>query len=87
MTHGTRHAYCKLGCRCEPCRAAQSAYQRAWRAKDGPAQERELRATREWKERNREANRTRDREYDRARRAGEPRREIAPFYRFLEEAA
>lgn len=26
IRHGTRHAYCNQGCRCEPCRAAQSDY-------------------------------------------------------------
>ena len=30
--HGTLHAYAVLYCRCLPCRAANAAYKREWRA-------------------------------------------------------
>jgi hypothetical protein len=32
LKHGTPSCYRQLKCRCEPCRLAQSAYKKAWRA-------------------------------------------------------
>lgn len=29
--HGLRDTYCRFGCRCEPCRDANAAYERARR--------------------------------------------------------
>jgi lambda repressor-like predicted transcriptional regulator len=35
MKHGTRNCYVHHHCRCEPCKAAKTAYQREWRTRKG----------------------------------------------------
>ena len=34
VSHGTRNAYINYGCRCDPCREANSRYRREHRAND-----------------------------------------------------
>jgi hypothetical protein len=49
MRHGTSHAYDR-GCRCEPCKAAYSAYRKAWRARRTDGYRGQLEANRRWRE-------------------------------------
>ncbi len=48
-TCGTVSSYVHRGCRCEDCRAAMSAYKRAWRERGGPAVEHDRECSRRWK--------------------------------------
>lgn len=57
VSHGTENAYANYGCRCEPCRIANSAYQSERRARDP---EKHTTYMREYMRRYRERKRERD---------------------------
>lgn len=79
--HGTLTRYIAHGCRCDKCRAANTERSHKRRLTN-PERERALSLA--WKDRNREANRERDRKYYRTKRDGTYKsKQESPFEREL----